>query len=1132
MGQTKRRAVRTTLLLLSLFAPFAVLAECGKVVARAESVEGLVETRANGAALWTRIKPGEEICAGMVIRVLAAGSASITLDDETVIRVDKNTTITVSGGGPTSAWARLEQGAAHFISKVRRTFQVITPFVNAGVEGTEFVVLVNPAEFSQVTVFEGRVRAENQLGTVLLSEGQSAIARQGEPPILTAVVKPADAVHWALYYPTVLYQGLFDETLASDLSSEEQSLVRRSLEAFRAGDQAEATELLRGRAFSRPSPKLLLYRSTLLLGAGDPIGSERDLNQALKAHPRFVPALALKAVIALVQNRAAESEELAARAYSLDKTDPAAALSLSYVRQSQSELERAKEVLEAALQHQPENALLLSRLSELLLSAGEREEAVATARRAVEAAPDAALAHSILGFAYLVQKESSSAKQAFQKARTLSPKAPLAYLGLGLASIRNGELSEGRRQLEVAASLDPGSSLIRSYLGKAYFEENRTKAATAEFQQAKKLDPNDPTPWLYDSVLKLSVNRPVEALKELERSIELNRNRAPYRSRFYLDQDLAARNTSLARTYNVLGFNNRALFEGWRSASTAPTDASGHRFLSDAYLTMPRHEVARLSELLQAQLLQPANARPLQPQLTERNLELLRGSGPTEAALNEYNELFMMNGHSAEVNGYAGSQDTLADDVVVSGVFDKFSYSVGQFHLETDGYRRNNDQERDIYNVFAQHDVSDATSVQFEARYGETMNGDIPFRFERSRFDEFLQSDIESKSVRLGGRHSLSSASTFLASATYREVSEDQDTFIIFPENPSLNMPLLSESDQDAWMGELQHLYKGTAFSTITGVSFIRSDLQNTDSFSADTGTKRSPYNGGYFYSYYTPREAVSLVAGVSLDDFEEPYKDLTLERRQVNPKFGFMWNPAEGTTVRAAAFRTMRRSFINDQTIEPTQISGFNQFYDDATNGTDAKVYGIGLDQKLSSTLFAGIALHDRELDVPYYGFDATTGTATSEMDGWKEREARGYFYWAPTDELSLALEHTDDRFERSKYSHLEEFYDLDSQRTSLRLTAHLPSGVFGFLEGVYVDQKGWFWTGDTNDLQSREQGQDSFPVANAGIGYRLPKRRGIAALELRNIFDEQFNYQASSIRALDVAPDRTLFARFRLFF
>ncbi len=123
--------------------------------------------------------------------------------------------------------------------------------------------------------------------------------------------------------------------------------------------------------------------------------------------------------------------------------------------------------------------------------------------------------------------------------------------------------------------------MIRSYLGKAYFEEKRYNLAEAQFDMAKALDPNDPTPWFYDAIQKQTQNRPVEALWDLQKSIELNENRAVYRSKLLLDRDQAARGSSLARIYDNLGFEQRALMETAKSLSLDPGSHSSHRFLSD-----------------------------------------------------------------------------------------------------------------------------------------------------------------------------------------------------------------------------------------------------------------------------------------------------------------------------------------------------------------------------------------------------------------------------------------------------------------------------------------------------------------------------------------------------------------------
>ena len=188
-----------------------------------------------------------------------------------------------------------------------------------------------------------------------------------------------------------------------------------------------------------------------------------------------------------------------------------------------------------------------------------------------------------------------------------------------------------------------------------------------QFDVAKQLDPNDPTPWFYDAVRQDADNRPVEALSELQRSIDLNDSRAVTRSRLLLDEDRAARSAGLARIYGELGFSQLALAEGFRALNDDPINYSAHRFLADAYLNQPNREIGRLSELLQSQLRQPENVQPLQPQLSETGLFIVPGAGPAQPSYNEYNRLFVRNGLSFYADGIAGANGTYGDDAVVSG---------------------------------------------------------------------------------------------------------------------------------------------------------------------------------------------------------------------------------------------------------------------------------------------------------------------------------------------------------------------------------------------------------------------------------------------------------------------------------
>ena len=337
----------------------------------------------------------------------------------------------------------------------------------------------------------------------------------------------------------------------------------------------------------------------------------------------------------------------------------------------------------------------------------------------------------------------------------------------------------------------------------------------------------DPTPWFYDAIRKQTINRPVEALHDMEKSIELNKNRAVYRSRLLLDEDLAARSASRARIYKDLGFQQLALIEGWKSLDVDPSSYSAHRFLADSYFALPRHEIARVSELLQSQLLQPINITPIQPQLAESNLFILEGAGPSDVSFNEYNPLFNRNRLALQANGIVADKNTVGDNLVQSGVWGRASYSLGQFHYETDGFRKNNGQTKDIYNTFFQMNLSHKTSVQVEYRYTDTEKDDLSLKFDLEDFDSPFKQEEQTDSVRLGLRHSFTPNSDLIASFIYQNTDFKTKAFSA---DSAGSLDLAKHLDEDGWVGEIRHLFHWKRFYVTGGVGRFSSDRKDNDS--------------------------------------------------------------------------------------------------------------------------------------------------------------------------------------------------------------------------------------------------------------------------------------------------------------
>jgi tetratricopeptide (TPR) repeat protein len=1087
-------AIVTVFCIVLVLSGTAVAEICEEWVAKVVSVQGSVQVRLKGQSEWNPVQLNDVFCPGDMVRVRTQSRSAIVLSNETIIRLDEKTTVTFSGiEKKETSLLDLLRGAVHFISRFPRTLKIVTPFVNGTVEGTEFLVEVYKDQ-SRITVFEGRVLASNQTGNIMVTSGQAAVAEHGKAPVLSMVVRPRDAVQWALYYPPIL---MHDFSGIKDV-------------------QEEVSD-----------PRFFTSRASMLLTVGRVDEARKDIEKTLSLVPGYSDAIALQSIIAVVQNEKDKALKLAQDAVEAGPDSSAAQIALSYAQQANFDLDGALASLQKAVKLAPEDGLAWARLSELWASFGNLDKALDAAEKAVSFNPNLARTQTVLGFAYLTQIETDASKEAFGKAIELDQADPLPRMGLGLAIIREGNLNEGRREIEIATSLDPGQSLIRSYLGKAYYEEKRENLAMDQYDMAKALDVSDPTPFFYDAIQKQTLNRPVEALHDMQKAIELNDNRAIYRSKMHLDDDLAARSAGLARIYSDLGFQQLALVEGWKSVNTDPGNYSAHRFLADSYSALPRHEIARVSELLQSQLLQPINITPVQPSLAESNLLILDGAGPGDLSFNEFNPLFNRNRIALQISGIAGNKSTLGDELVVSGVHGKVSFSIGQFHYETDGFRENNDLGQDIYNIFAQVSLSPKTSIQAEYRYKVTEGGDLPLFFDPDNFISNLRSDIQSDTLRFGLHHTIAPHSDVIASVIYRDIDDDLSTLPEFD----------SELDEDGYMAEVQYIFSSEILKITGGAGYFSSDLEDVSTFTfiepplppmSDT-TKieiDTDHTNLYVYSQINYPKTVTWTIGASAD-----FLDSNVDQDQFNPKVGLTWNPFPDTTFRAAVFRTLKRKLISDQTIEPTQVAGFNQFFDDGDD-TDAWRYGIGIDQKLSNQAYAGAEFSKRDLEVPGDTFDPVTFDVITKEFDVDEELGRAYVFWTPHDWLALSAEYQYEHFDTPVEFMINDVSELDTHRFIFGINFYHPCGFYAKLRPSYISQDGKFASSTPFDPFATINGEDDFWYVDASIGYRLSKRYGKVTIEARNLFDKNFRFQDTDPSNPKIYPERLILVKFTLAF
>jgi tetratricopeptide (TPR) repeat protein len=1068
---------------------------CGSPIAHVVSLQGSIELRRAGQNTWAKVsRLDTPVCEGDRLRTGALSRTALFIQPETLVRVDQNTSISVSQTKEETLVEFTQEevvtvsttpytcGAGYFITRFPRKFKVNTPHLNAAVEGTEFLVALR-CESTELSVFEGKVLAEGvgpyAFDAQSISSGQTLSIGGAEPPAIKLLVKPTDAVQWTLYYPPI--------TPAGAVPAEDCRLVPLDSRAA-----------------------CLIARAEHLLRSGRVEEAQANIADALAASPLSSDALALSSIISLVRNDKAEALRLAKEAITANSLSAPAWLAQSYAQQADFKLDAALVSARRASELTPTSALAHARVAELQLSLGRTREAEKTARQAVEANPSESRAHMILGFVHLAQINVKAAREDFGRAIENDSTDPLSRLGLGLAIIREGKLREGREQIEIAVALDPTNSLLRSYVGKAYYEENtreRDELASTQFSLARQLDPQDPTPWLYGSILKQTQNKAVEALMDVEKSVALNANRAVDRSRLFIDDDLATRAANNGRVFSDLGFKDLALHAASRALAADPSSYAAHRFLADAYLSQPRHNAARQSELLQAQLRQPVSLMPLQPQLTEDRFVVLRDTGPSASTLTEFTPLFKQDGSALQAGGVTGSHGTKGSEVVLAKLNGPWSLGVGRLTYETDGFSTNKGFRKEVFNVFAQRQISDVFNLQIEVRDSATVLGDTALRFDPLLTIPF-EDDLESQSIRLGATVRLANHSEFLLSA----VQVDSLQAVTFSGIPIVEQDFLTD------LVELQYTLRGDFWSVISGAGY-HTEKKTISSFGTQTKTKPDA-TSAYLYTTVSPWDDVlAFQLGASAEKFDS-IEDPNTTRSHIYPKIGLTARLSSNANIRAAWFKSLKRKFFSNQTLEPTQVAGFNQLFDDF-DGTKSERTGVGLDYRFFDTAVLGVEKTMRNMEVPQEG--------TKETFFWRERGTRAYLYWFAFPRFVIAANFNLEDLKRPiEFPGTELFLHARTTQTSLSGKFFMNDSVLSYITVTHVDQLGLFFDSSFNPDPS--PGSSSFWNVDFGMSFRLPERSGLFAFEIRNAFDRTFRYQETDMTTTTFARDRFLLARVTL--
>jgi hypothetical protein len=262
----------------------------------------------------------------------------------------------------------------------------------------------------------------------------------------------------------------------------------------------------------------------------------------------------------------------------------------------------------------------------------------------------------------------------------------------------------------------------------------------------------------------------------------------------------------------------------------------------------------------------------------------------------------------------------------------------------------------------------------------------------------------------------------------------------------------------------------------------------------------------------------------------------LSVKRDRVSPKLGLTFSPFDGNTIRVAAFSSVKRPFPESQTIEPTQVAGFNQFFSGFDqfygdlDGTASQRACFAIDQKLTSTAYVGAELTARKLRVPFQDTDYD----------WREKTARLYAYkaYGPFSrssalskwQLATTIEYRMERLDRpQEFDGQEGIINLKTDQIPVSFRAFDDRGLTIGTQISYVRQSGLFSIGDGYDVFPK---RERAVVTDVFVDFRIPRRQGTIGIGAKNLFDRSIGLYETDPAFPTIPARRFVYAKFNLYF
>ncbi|KJV07833.1 TonB-dependent receptor [Methylocucumis oryzae] len=209
--------------------------------------------------------------------------------------------------------------------------------------------------------------------------------------------------------------------------------------------------------------------------------------------------------------------------------------------------------------------------------------------------------------------------------------------------------------------------------------------------------------------------------------------------------------------------------------------------------------------------------------------------------------------------------------------------------------------------------------------------------------------------------------------------------------------------------------------------------------------------------------------------------------------------------------FRTLKHSFVNDQTIEPTQVAGFNQFFD-GINGESSWRYGVGIDQQVLDNMRIGYEWSQRDIKYPDIQTQSTLLIT--------ERLHRAYWNYIIMEGLVASVDYLYSFYDNASYFEIAR--NLETHKLPFGLSYFSANGLSLHIKPAYYSQKGEY----SDDFVNFIPQKSDFLLLDLSAQYRLPKRYGLITLGVLNVFDNRFAYTDTDFQRSSLFPERIFFS------